>query len=454
MRPIHHYIMEYEHLKISWALQLIKQAGVLPRQIKQLCTDSVLFQPANLRKKRCLEIADTKFRDLKRAKGVTPCAIQTTESEELVYRVEEKDKRLFGNYKLPIRENFPISINKREWRDVDPYEAIAIFGPPGCGKSWTASKLIEILRAQNKKVAVVSKTHTAAMNLGGCTCNHFCFKHILHGGFSGDFVILDEVSQLELGLWMQLSKLCYVGVKFILLGDFRQLSPIGGHVHAGEILADDCIENSDLLKIMADCNRCILTENKRSDEKLFSFYAPLPSRSEDLKTLLEEARKMFPRKRGWPDTSIVISHKMRQKLNERQNKATKPEDAVQVWANDGEIWLHKGLRLVGHMQEKKQGFVNNGSYRITELCGDGSAAAAPQGLAIKFECEISKKELSASLDFVKAHLRLCYAITAASVQGATIRGRLRVYTNSRWFSKTHLYVCCSRATSSALLEVI
>ena len=155
MRPIHHYIMEYEHLKIAWALQLIKQAGVLPRQIKQLCTDSILFQPANLRKKRCLEIADTKFRDLKRAKGLTPCAIQTTESEELVYRVEEKDKRLqTTNHKLPIRENFPISINKREWRECDPYEAIArgegvaIFGPPGCGKSWTASKLIEILRAQ------------------------------------------------------------------------------------------------------------------------------------------------------------------------------------------------------------------------------------------------------------------------------------------------------------------
>ena len=100
--------------------------------------------------------------------------------------MEEKDKRLFGNYKLPIRENFPISINQREWRDVDPYEAIArgegvaIFGPPGCGKSWTASKLIEILRAQNKKVAIVSKTHTAAMNLGGVTANHFCFKNILY----------------------------------------------------------------------------------------------------------------------------------------------------------------------------------------------------------------------------------------------------------------------------------
>ena len=81
-----------------------------------------------------------------------PCAIPTTESEELVHRVEGKDKRLFGN--LPIRENFPITVNKREWRYVDPYEAIAhherlaIFGSPGVGKSNLARELIFNLRAQ------------------------------------------------------------------------------------------------------------------------------------------------------------------------------------------------------------------------------------------------------------------------------------------------------------------
>jgi len=75
MRPIWQYVMEYEHIRMAWAVRLIKAAGVLPKQIKQFCTDSVLFQPANLRKKRCLEIAETKFKDLKRARGITPCAV-------------------------------------------------------------------------------------------------------------------------------------------------------------------------------------------------------------------------------------------------------------------------------------------------------------------------------------------------------------------------------------------
>ena len=95
------------------------------------------------------------------------------------------------------------------------------------------------------------------------------------------------------------------------------------------------------------------------------------------------------------------------------------------------------------MQEKKHGFVNNGSYRILEM-----------GDPIKLGCEITKKELHATLDFIKDHLRLCYVKTQASVQGDTIPGRLRVYTNHSWFSKRALYVCTSRCTSSALLEVV
>ena len=151
--------------------------------------------------------------------------------------------------------------------------------------------------------------------------------------------------------------------------------------------------------------------------------------------------------------SLVISHKQRQIINEKQNKALKTEDAVQVFGADGEMWLHKDLRLVGWMQEKKHGFVNNGSYRILEI-PDDTSAREQSSLPIKFECEITKKELHATLDFVKEHLRLCFAKTQASVQGATIPGRLRVYTNHPRFSKRHLYVCTSRCTSSALLEVV
>jgi len=304
------------------------------------------------------------------------------------------------------------------------------------------------LRGQGKKVAVVSKCHTAALNMSGVTVQHFCYKYVLHGSFSGDYVVLDEVSQLELSLWIQLNKLSFVGVKWILLGDFEQFPPVGQHIHAGQTLDDDCLQKSVLLKIMADNNRCVLRENKRSDQKLFDFYNSLVlngSRVEpDLKTVLAEARKLFPRKRGWPDTSLVISHAMRRKLNEKQNKALKPEGALQVHGADGELWLYPQLRLVGHMQEKRLGCVNNGTYIIL----------AVQPLEVKLECEASKKVFDVPMDFVQSSLRLAFCRTQASVQGATIPGRVRIYTNHPRFSKRHLYVCASRCTNHALLEVI
>ena len=152
---------------------------------------------------------------------------------------------------------------------------------------------------------------------------------------------------------------------------------------------------------------------------------------------------MFPRKRGWADCSLVISHKMRQRINSKQNQDTKTEDAVLLKGSDGEMWLHPHLKLIAHMQERKHGFVNNGSYRVVEI-----------GEQVKLTCEASQRELVVPLDFVRNYLRLCFAITIASCQGSTIKGRLRVYSAHPRFTMRHLFVCSSRATAAALLEIV
>ena len=53
------------------------------------------------------------------------------------------------------------------------------------------------------------------------------------------------------------------------------------------------------------------------------------------------------------------------------------------------------------------------------------------------------------------HTRLCSAITYASVQGLTLRGRVWLCdVESPHFTMKHLYMGCSRATSSELLSVL
>ena len=127
-----------------------------------------------------MELGETAFRDLKRPKLIP---ITTTESDEKIFTVTEEDKRLKAQHKLPIRQKHEVIPSDTGWRIVDPYETIRngeglfIRGIAGVGKSHLARELIQILREKHE-VAVIAKTHTASLNLGGQTLNHFIFKRV------------------------------------------------------------------------------------------------------------------------------------------------------------------------------------------------------------------------------------------------------------------------------------
>jgi hypothetical protein len=282
--------------------------------------------------------------------------------------------------------------------------------------------------------------------LGGVTCDFFTYKSILCGTCKSQWIVIEEVSMIELALWNFLQRLKFMGVKYILLGDMEQNGPCGGHVWAGEILPEDCVIRSPLLQILADNNRMILSENKRSDALLFDFYTSLVPGGCLHKTPLEDvlkfAKEKFPKQPGWPAISLVIPHKERKRINAAQNKATKPNDAVLVEGEDGPMWLHLGLKLVAHLCGKQRGVCNSAFYTILSL-----------GETVRVLCELTTKELDLTWDFVKQKLRLAYSITQASCQGTTLRGRVRIYDHPR-LTRRGLYVCSSRATAANLLEVI
>ena len=108
---------------------------------------------------------------------------------------------------------------------------------------------------------------------------------------------------------------------------------------------------------------------------------------------------------------LVFVHRERKRINAAQNVATKPEDAVLVQGEDGPMWLHVGLKMVGHLCGKQRGIVNGGFYTLRSL-----------GDTVHVLCKLTQKELELPLEFVKQKLRLC-AVTQESCQGATLMGR-------------------------------
>ena len=113
-------------------------------------------------------------------------------------------------------------------------------------------------------------------------------------------------------------------VAFILCSDFKHFSAVCEH-RAGCSVPEGALERSHMVQDVAGGNRLTLTENKRSDQVLFGFYASLSACP--LADVLQEARIRFP-KTSRVATPIVSSHARRRYINMQRNIKEKPLDAI------------------------------------------------------------------------------------------------------------------------------
>jgi hypothetical protein len=124
-------------------------------------------------------------------------------------------------------------------------ESLLILGIAGTGKTTYVQGMVERLRCAGKRVDVISKTHTASRRAGGVTADHWIRRHVLHGTASCDYLWIDEVSQVDIGLLNQITKLLWAGVKFLLSGDLHQFPPICNSWR-GSPVPEDALERSSL----------------------------------------------------------------------------------------------------------------------------------------------------------------------------------------------------------------
>jgi hypothetical protein len=163
-----------------------------------------------------------------------------------------------------------------------------------------------------------------------------------------------------------------------------------------------------------------------------------------LEEALAEARLMFPKTNRRALYTLTMSHKRRIQINRRENLFLKPKCAIHIKAPlffsrganmSQSMWVWPGLRLIGGGSKCLKGV-----FVIVEEVTDEFIS-------------ISGGQKLTHADAVRS-LRLCSALTYASVQGLTLKGLIRLETDSLNFTLKHLYIGSSRATCSSLLEVI
>ena len=138
-----------------------------------------------------------------------------------VHRVEET-RPLLGSSRAPRMEAERPKGGGTGWTTLKAtaWRATPCCSGPGAGKTHLARTIVARLREQGEAVHLVSKTHCSAQNLGlgAQTADHWARRYVRGGS------VVEEIAQLDGALGGP--GLCDADVKFLLLGDFRQLPAV------------------------------------------------------------------------------------------------------------------------------------------------------------------------------------------------------------------------------------
>ena len=367
-----------------------------------------------------------------------------------VYRCEPTEG-LRGQYREPRMEAEPI---KEKSSGGSSHTLPGRREPAADGLSWDGQDASgtqdrgSSLRELGDTVHIITKTHAAVQNvgLGAQTADHWVRRNVRSGRCSATWLVIEELTQLDTPLWADIACLSMnTSMRFLLLGDFRQLPAVLDSFAGAEVCRE--LKDSQLLHDLAGGWCQELSERWRFDEGVFSFLQWLRVGEAEQVPLREAVQRPGSASRGGASRRSAWSSPTPsdcRSINERENRRRAPEDALLVeYAGPKtagtnapqtmRVWL--GLRLVG-----AGGKVQKGVFVTVSEVGDRVSLESGQSFEPR---ELLK------------HTRLCSAITYASVQGLTLRGRVWLCdVDSPHFTMKHFYMGCSRATSSELLSVL
>jgi hypothetical protein len=299
-------------------------------------------------------------------------------------------------------------------------------------------RIRDALVASGVRVEVVAASNSAARIVGGCTIHSFVTRmSSSRYGFEG-CILIDEISQLSLGLVAALDNLRFLNCRIISCGDWLQLPPPSNSFRGAPVDAA-VFKGSQLLKIWSDCQHFILETCRRSDQAHFNFYTRL---GDDVQTACAWTRSSYPQN-GEAELHLCISHYRRRCLNTSMQEVfswNKSSVTIPAFEQEPEYQGVVGTPLIGTCTSR--GICNGSFYTIVGVHGTCTVQDSLTGLHI----ELTEDQLSKIT-------ALAHALVYHRAQGMTTTKTVCLHCfNSKFFKLAHLYVGLSRTTSGALVS--
>ena len=343
----------------------------------------------------------------------------------------------------------------RKFKDDDKFDEICekimksnkgclINGIAGTGKTYLANMLIEKLEKNGKKLKMLAPTNKAAEHIKGETIHKFYLSLFLSNNYEKkllnnlgniDYIIIDEISMVKEVFYrfFTLIKRFVPNVKFIIIGDFKQLKPVND-IYSGSYV------DSPALFDLVDGQRIVLKKCRRSDDKLFNLYTNIDKVNIDD----FEFKKLTK-------LNIAYCHNTRKRVNKlcmerfTENK-TKFMIAKPSKFNNKtqESKIFVGLPIVSYRNNKKLQIHNSEMFKVSKIDEENQTFSFMDG-----DTEQTMHVSEFSYMFYPA-----FCITVHVSQGCTFK---EAYTIWDWdflhMDETAKYVALSRSTCCDNIQI-
>lgn len=463
MRPVHQICLEEERTHMA-RLYVFAQRYCDPKNIYSFRVDELVVKVAKSRVPAFVKAVEAlSYADLRSIapKGRKPALQEPTPSTAQAYKTRFIAEPQPPAGPLQLHEGKAPELPDAIWvTREEPLDGLDNFldeivqhvlnggsaiveGIAGTGKTVVLRALQRALEEQGHRCQAICLTHTGARNIGpgACTAHSFVMKHVLHGTFGGQVVLVDEISFMSLDLDAALEHLRQKGVRIICFGDYDQLPPVSNRWR-GQLVPADVFKNSRLSWLWSGGNRFVLRRCRRSDQAHFDTYCKL--KDMPVSEALKIASRTYPPRYGC-NWNIVMSNYRRKQLNGEMQAAAAREHSGPKVRVQGEVPFEcfVGTKLIGCNSTLK-GIVN-GAFLLVTAIGE-KIRVRDEDMGV--ESEYTPLQLA-------KHTKLRWALTLCSVQGRSLKGTIAIHdTGSVHFDKTHLYVALSRATDGSCVHIV